>query len=317
MHNLKALLPYLHVFHTVAQQKSFTKAADVLCVNQSSVSYQIKKLEELLDKKLLLRSQRTDLSLTDAGQILFDTSSKVFDELQQGLGLLESDHDLSELRLGGSSVVSTLLLTHALVQLRHLFPDLPVEMRADDTVAHIEQSIVDVALRPYSGHSDDLVAKPFARVEMGLYCAPSYFVNHVIDADGVGIEDAHIVRVALDDDWLIFQQENIEIDFDATRQQVLDNKLSVVAAARAGLGIALLPRIAARQDLAEGSLIPVASNLQAQIMYYLVYRADAQLDDYVDVIGATLAEYCEKHHATHVIPVDGLARSNPVQQNAG
>jgi DNA-binding MarR family transcriptional regulator len=59
-------LRYLLYFATVAEQQSFTRAAEKLRIAQSSISQQIKTLEEELEVKLLLRTKRS-VKLTAAG----------------------------------------------------------------------------------------------------------------------------------------------------------------------------------------------------------------------------------------------------------
>ena len=44
-------LHYLEIFYEVAKAKSFTKAADKLFINQSAVSIQVKKFEDILKIK--------------------------------------------------------------------------------------------------------------------------------------------------------------------------------------------------------------------------------------------------------------------------
>jgi DNA-binding transcriptional LysR family regulator len=59
-------LRYLLYFATVAEQHSFTRAAAKLHIAQSSISQQIKTLEEELEVELLPRTKRS-VKLTAAG----------------------------------------------------------------------------------------------------------------------------------------------------------------------------------------------------------------------------------------------------------
>ena len=47
-------LHYLRIFYEVAKEKSFSNAAKNLFINQSAVSIQIKKFEDILGSKLFL-----------------------------------------------------------------------------------------------------------------------------------------------------------------------------------------------------------------------------------------------------------------------
>lgn len=61
-------LHYLEIFYEVAKAKSFTKAAEKLFINQSAVSIQVKKFEDILKVKLFDRSSKK-LSLLIQGKL--------------------------------------------------------------------------------------------------------------------------------------------------------------------------------------------------------------------------------------------------------
>ena len=67
---------HLRTFRTVAEKLNFTKAAQILFMAQSSVSAQIKTLEDELDIKLFDRIGRSVL-LTDAGDKLYDYARRM------------------------------------------------------------------------------------------------------------------------------------------------------------------------------------------------------------------------------------------------
>src|SRR5215472_13571904 len=61
----------LRVFLTVANEKSFSRAAEKLLRTQPAISLSIQRLEAMLGEKLIDRSAK-DLLLTDAGKIVLD-----------------------------------------------------------------------------------------------------------------------------------------------------------------------------------------------------------------------------------------------------
>ena len=64
-------LRHLHYFHVVAEELSFSRAADRLCTDPSAISKVIKKLEYHLGIALLDRTQKKKIALTDEGRIFF------------------------------------------------------------------------------------------------------------------------------------------------------------------------------------------------------------------------------------------------------
>jgi LysR family cyn operon transcriptional activator len=100
----------------VAEQRSFTRAAEVLFVSQPTLSQQIKQLEELLDVQLLDRSGRS-VRLTDAGEVYVRHARRALGELDAGKRAIHELQDLSRgsLRLGMTPVteyLATPLLNH-------------------------------------------------------------------------------------------------------------------------------------------------------------------------------------------------------------
>ena len=81
----------LHVFLTIAAEKSFSRAAEKLLRTQPAVSLALQRLELDLGEKLIDRSAK-DLVLTDAGRTVLDYARR-FENLRQ-----EMENALAELR---------------------------------------------------------------------------------------------------------------------------------------------------------------------------------------------------------------------------
>ncbi|MEA2063820.1 MAG: LysR family transcriptional regulator, partial [Gemmatimonadota bacterium] len=87
------LLEHLRFFHAVAESGSFTRAAEKLLLTQPAVSSQIIKLEKEIGQRLFER-QGKKVRLTEAGEILYSQSRKIFQQLREAEGVL---HDLKAL----------------------------------------------------------------------------------------------------------------------------------------------------------------------------------------------------------------------------
>ncbi len=66
----------LQVFHAVAKQMSFTRAAEVLFMTQPAVTFQIKQLEEYYNTRLFERGHGR-ISLTPAGDVVLDYAERI------------------------------------------------------------------------------------------------------------------------------------------------------------------------------------------------------------------------------------------------
>jgi len=66
----------LQAFHAVAKHRSFTKAAEALCMTQPAVTFQIKQLEDHFDTRLFDRGNGR-ITLTLAGVIALEYASRI------------------------------------------------------------------------------------------------------------------------------------------------------------------------------------------------------------------------------------------------
>src|SRR5579859_1285934 len=90
------LLRHIRYFLAVAEQRSFTRAADALHVSQPTLSQQIRQLEETLGVQLFDRSGRT-VQLTEFGEVYARHARAALHELDTGQRAL---HDVADLGSG-------------------------------------------------------------------------------------------------------------------------------------------------------------------------------------------------------------------------
>lgn len=150
-------LPELHVtlqelryLVAVAEEKHFERAAEVCHVSQSTLSAQLKKLEEQLNVTLFDRSQRQAIP-TSVGRDIIAQARLALEEAHkiQELALQRLDPMQGTLRVGVIPTLSPYLMPQILPKLRITYPKLRLFLREDLTEHLVRQ------LR--SGHLDLLV----------------------------------------------------------------------------------------------------------------------------------------------------------------
>jgi len=124
----------------VADARSFTRAAEVLCVSQPALSQQIKQLEDSLSVQLIDRSGRT-VRLTDSGEVYVRYARRAMLELSSGKRALRQLQDLSRGSLElGLTPITGYLVTPLLEGFSRRYPQL--ELR----VHEMFQSEIEVAV---------------------------------------------------------------------------------------------------------------------------------------------------------------------------
>ncbi len=119
-------LKHVHYFHAVASAGSIARAARRLCVSQSTISEQIKALEEFLDVPLFDR-QKGGLKLNGAGNRVYEHSKVMFRAAQRLLQDLRPNRNERAwvLEVGVSPTISRSLAAHRLIPLFDLDQVLP------------------------------------------------------------------------------------------------------------------------------------------------------------------------------------------------
>lgn len=140
----------LRYFIEIAEHGSFTKAAQTLRITQPSLGYQIKRLEAELQLRLLRRHSR-GVSLTSAGQVLFEEGRVILmsmDNLQQRLSD-RSAEVRGEVSVGLTPSLGERLLVPLIDQLKIAHPSLKLIVTEDlsrNLTSLIERRELDLAL---------------------------------------------------------------------------------------------------------------------------------------------------------------------------
>lgn len=113
----------LRVFAAVADNLSFTKAAEALFLTQSAVSHQIAGIERLIGCQLFDRQGRS-VALTSAGATLAQHARRVFAALEEAeaAAIHAARPDIGRLRIGASSTACQHIIPEALREFRESFP---------------------------------------------------------------------------------------------------------------------------------------------------------------------------------------------------
>ena len=169
-------LNQLRFFCELARQNSFSKAADICCVTQPTLSNAIAQLETLLDGKLFNRSTR-QVKLTSLGKHMLPLAEAVLvaqEEFTQGANAF-SNPQTKLLRIGISPLVNMQLLTDVIAPFQNQYPDLEVffkECFLDDLGSRMEDETIDLAVMPKR-------EMPIHFDKLKLYSEPLYYLPKI------------------------------------------------------------------------------------------------------------------------------------------
>lgn len=270
-------LAALRALRCIVEAGTFTAAAERRGTTHSAMSRQLRQLEEHLQVRLLDRNSRR-FSLTEAGRQYYAEAVDLLDrlELADGRARAGQERPTGRLRISVPQVVASHELPYWLPAFLARYPDVSLDLSADDQLVDVVGGGFDLALRIAHDLPDSqMVARALARCERILVAAPRYLAQHGLPGQA-GDLAGHVLldfstslsRVP----WKLHGPRSSIVDLEAGQRLCVDATPALHAAVLAGMGIAVFTAFTVQQDLQAGRLIRVLPEWHAgHRHYYAVY----------------------------------------------
>jgi DNA-binding transcriptional LysR family regulator len=141
-------LELLRSFVSVVDAGGFTRAGERVHRTQSTVSQQIKRLEEVVGQSLLIRSGK-DVTPTEAGERLLSYARRLLSLEQEARDVIARPDHQGVVRLGLNEDFAALRLARLLGTFSRSHPDLRLDVRTDQSLnlkRDLERGDLDLAL---------------------------------------------------------------------------------------------------------------------------------------------------------------------------
>lgn len=262
-------LTALRAFEVAARHGSFTRAAEELSMTQAAVSYQVKRLEEMLAQPLFRRNGRY-IELTESGHRLALTVAESFELIRATVASLAT-HAEARIAISALPTIASHWLVPRLGRFQMSRPDLAV--RLDTSIATVDVvGEIDVAVRTGEGIWPGCEAHLLFDSDYTILCAPELVQTGKLRAitDVLGVP--RFGREAWWDVWLA------EAQVEASRSGAspisdLGMQANEVAAAVSQGGVALVTPRFFGSEIASGRLaMPFPTRVREKRGYWLVHR---------------------------------------------
>lgn len=288
---------WLEALDEVIAQRSFDKAAEVLCVSQSAVSQRIKQLEKWLAQPVLVREQPPRVTL--AGQKLLGLYRQVC-VLEQDL-LPELSND------GQEKPVSVSIASNADSLATWLFPaitplmkqrKLEIHLVVDDERRTIDKlkngevvGAISQSSKPLPGCNAVLLG------DMPYLCVSTPEFYQMYFSDGVDIDSLEKApAIAFDNHDFVnerFVFKNFGHELISEVKHGVASSEACVKAALAGFGYCMIPKIQIREELEQGMLIDIMPGLYVdQQLYWHHWQLESGV---LKDLSASIIRYAQKH----------------------
>lgn len=296
----------LQVFHAVAKQLSFTKAAEVLFMTQPAVTFQIKQLEEHFNTRLFDRGHGR-ISLTPAGELVLTYAEKI-------LGLSgEMDVRLSEmtgevggsLLVGASTTIAEFLLPRILGEFKAKYQNVKpclVVANSESIETRVAEHTIDIGFIESPSHQPNLQTEVCCEDELQIICSPKFPLarmkevtpQQLIEYPFVSREPGSGTREFTE---VYLQKNGVNIEHMMPVME-LGSPLALLEVVETGLGYAIASRTSVLKALRLGDLvsIPLKPRLTRQLsMVYPKEKFRSRLvTAFVDFATDKLKEYKSK-----------------------
>lgn len=170
-------LRHVRYFDAVAETLNFTRAAERLHVTQSTLSHQIRQLEDELGVELFDRSSKK-VRMTEAGEILRSHLTPALGQIDRAVQALRGNAETltGSIRLGTTPSFNTRMVPLCVSTFLHHYPGIQVtveELSAGMIARRLTSGHLDLAVS-YRPEGTDLWFEPLYNEELRLVVASSH-----------------------------------------------------------------------------------------------------------------------------------------------
>jgi DNA-binding transcriptional LysR family regulator len=291
---------HLRFFIAVAEDLSFTRAAERLNVAQPHLSREIRRLEERIGVTLFMRERQ--VTLTAAGQVFLAQARRILAVTDEAIGAAQrADRgETGRIRIGFSSSAGFGLLPDVVRRFRKQRPDVELllsEFNSDHQPELLRGLELDVSLLYPPDRADDTLSTELLLVEPLVAALPAG--HRLAERDAISVSDL------ADEPWIFFRRSIASRLYDVIFQscrmsgfmpRVVQEgaKLSTIASLVAsGLGVSLVPVSLARMKLRGAVCVPLEGQRPSAPLSVMWRRDDTNpaLALFLETVGMVAKEF--------------------------
>jgi DNA-binding transcriptional LysR family regulator len=251
------------LFLRVAELGTLSAAARERNAPVSQISRTLARLESRCGARLMHRSTH-GLSLTDEGDTFASHARRLVDARDELAAAFRRSQGGPSgwVRLSVSAVLAETVIAPSLPSLYEAFPQLQVEVLADDRMSDMAREGVDIAIRTGTPSGDNLVARQIAEHGRRLCASPAYLQRFGTPSHPDELSAHRLITNSASpavNRWPWAQREDAPPcgPYLAQGHTRTDNSALMMSLALQGVGIARLNDLLTRDHVRSGALVSV------------------------------------------------------------
>jgi DNA-binding transcriptional LysR family regulator len=270
-------LNVLATFLTIAEERSFTKAAKRLGVSRSALSHAVRGLEERLGVRLLARTTRS-VAPTEAGDQLISRLAPALGEVESVLEQIValSQRPSGRVRLLVTPLSSAMVLAPKLVEFRRRFPDIVLEIATtQEGRTELVAAGFDAGIHLGESIQRDMVAVRVSEDQrLAIVGSPEYFAAHPKPNSPHDLPDHRCINLRGGSSgpyrWE-FEKGDETLAVDVSGPLIVDDAELMIRAAIDGLGLTFSFEAYVAPQLESGALVRVLDDWCPPFAGYFLY----------------------------------------------
>lgn len=274
----------MRVFSRVAETGNFSEVAKHMERSAGNISRAVVSLEEHLHTRLLQRTTRS-VSLTECGERYYRHCKKILADIDAADAEASNAHTLprGKLRVHAVPDIGLTQLTSTIVEYRHAYPAVSVDLKLLPQMANLIEDEFDVSIVSASSLPDSRnVSRLIARCERILVAAPDYLQRHPIHSvDDLPNHTLMQTSSSFDPppEWPAELPGHAAGNPARCGQFVVNNMQALRVALLAGAGVGAVPTYSVADELREGKLVRLFPDYPLQTTNVFVVYPSRQFVD--------------------------------------
>lgn len=246
------------VFIKVIQAGSFTQAARLLSMPNTTVSAKVAALEKRLGVTLIRRTTRK-LSVTQAGEAYFKRCLIALEEIQVAEAEITSTQVVPQglFRITAPVDIGQTLLRPILHAFLASYSKVTVELILTNRLVDLVEEGVDLALRVGNLKDSTLIAKKFVEAPIGLWASPSYLKKNGFPHHPRELKNHEFIRFSAMGSPLDLSNGNEKTQIELHGRLAIDDLETVKSYVADGKGLGLFPQFLCTSEEERGKLVSV------------------------------------------------------------
>ena len=251
------LITSMEIFMRVARSESFSAVAREKDTSQSTISKHIASLENRLNTTLFNRSTR-QIKLTETGEEYYSYCAQILNDLKEAESAIGRGQALvtGTLRVSSTATFGRLFILPFLWDFMSEHPQIKVDMILEDRYVDLVKEGVDMAIRVGPLLDSNMVAQKIGESERVIVVSQKYIDKNGEPQTLADLKNFDCITYSLQNsphEWVFETPSGIEC-INVGGRFSSTNPESIVEAAKAGLGIAVVMLWSVHQYIEDGSI---------------------------------------------------------------